>query len=191
MYGMYITCINVFTQNLCEFEAYAYVCISLVCTSVCMYVCVHTCMHSCMHRPCITLRLYRPVRVCFPVSMGSGSSRDPLRVGLQFLGVLSAIILSIVFVCLIWKMIEVLVEKYRRKSIPHGQREPPDGEVQVEVRGFGPLKFTMKVVEMLKKKIPGSAAGTPPRLSEAPYVEDGRERLCAAAADDETKSIMV
>lgn len=124
------------------------------------------------------------------VSMGTGSSFDPLGVGMIFLGVLSAIILSIIFVCLVWKVIEVLVEEHRRRrrSIPPGQLDPQDIEGQVEVRGCRP-QLTRKVVEMLKKMLPGSAADIR-RLNEASTENEGRERLCPASADD-TKGISV
>lgn len=125
--------------------------------------------------------------------MGTGSSRDPLRVGMLFLGVLSAIILSIIFVCLIWKAIEVLVEKYRRKSSGprQGQREPPDVEGQLEVReggGGGRLALTKKVVEVLRRMLPGSATGCR-RLNDDATKMEGREQLCAPA--DGTNSISV
>jgi hypothetical protein len=118
--------------------------------------------------------------------MGTGSSRDPLRVGMLFLGVLSGVILSMILVCFVWKAIEVLVEKYRRKSsVPrHGQREPTDVEGQLEVRGGGGgrLALTWKVVEVLRKMLPGSAAGCRRHLNDDATKMEGREKLCAPAA---------
>lgn len=123
------------------------------------------------------------------VPMETGSSVDPLKVGMIFLGVLSSVIASIILVCLIWKVIEVLVEKYRRKSIPYGQMEPPDGEGQAEVRG-GHLHLPKKVVEMLKKMLSGSAA-TIRRHNEASTENEGREQLCATANDDDIKVVII